>query len=241
MNFGITIIEDAAHAFLTKYKGRFIGSGENLACFSFYATKNLTTAEGGMITCPSKKFENRVRTLSFHGISKSTTAHSRYSRSGSWRYHVSVPGYKYNLTDIQAALGLSQLPRVFTVHKRRRHLAQLYKKMLNKNANIILPADPSFSRSEHAWHLFTVQMKPEAGISRDNLINELKKRGIGTSVHFIPNHLQDFYRGIQKVKLPVTELVFSRILSLPLYEKLSDREVVYISGVLNELTYGKGK
>lgn len=234
----LKVIEDAAHAFLTKYQGKYIGSGKNLTCFSFYATKNLTTAEGGLVTCPDLKTANYVRMLSLHGISKN--AWKRYQKTGSWKYDVLFPGYKYNLSDIHATIGLSQIPLAAKAHVTRLRLARLYKKFLSQNSNLILPSDPGDSTSDHAWHLFVVRIKSSSKINRDELIEELKSAGIGTSVHFIPNHTQTLYKqlGFSR-KLPVTEKIFQQIISLPFYEGLKDQEVKYVCQILNRLTYAK--
>jgi dTDP-4-amino-4,6-dideoxygalactose transaminase len=234
----LTVIEDAAHAFLTKYKGKYIGSGKNLTCFSFYATKNLTTAEGGIVICPNLKIANYVRMMSLHGISK--TGWKRYQKTGSWRYDVLFPGFKYNLSDIHATIGLSQVPLANKAHIRRVKMAKMFKKYLSGNPNIILPSEPFYHGSEHAWHLFVIKIKSSSKIKRDELIEKLKSFGVGTSVHFIPNHMQTLYKKKSRnCKLPVTEKVFEQILSLPFYEKLSDQEIKYICQTLNKLTYGK--
>lgn len=234
----LKVIEDAAHAFLTKYKGKYIGIGKNLTCFSFYATKNLTTAEGGLVICPDIKTANYVRMMSLHGISKN--AWKRYQKTGSWKYDVLLPGFKYNLSDIHATIGLAQIPLAGKAHATRLRLATLYKKFLSKNPSLIMPSDPAHFKSDHAWHLFVVRIKSSSKIKRDELIEELKSAGIGTSVHFIPNHMQTLYKklGLSR-KLPVTEKIFQQILSLPFYEGLSEQDIQYVCKILNRLTYGK--
>jgi perosamine synthetase len=236
--YNLKVIEDAAHAFLTKYKGKYIGGGKNLTCFSFYATKNLTTAEGGLVICPNLKIANYVRMLSLHGISKN--GWKRYHKTGSWKYDVLLPGFKYNLSDIHATIGLSQIPLVDKAHKTRVRLSKLFKKFLSKNPNLILPNEPIHPMSSHAWHLFVIRVKSSSKIKRDELIEKLKLFGIGTSVHFIPNHMQTLYKKLHlSYKLPITEKIFQQILSLPFYEKLNDKEVEYICQTLNQLTYEK--
>ncbi len=231
----LKVIEDAAHGFMTKYKGKWVGQGNNFVCFSFYATKNLTSAEGGLVVCPNKKTADLVRTLSLHGMSKS--GWKRYTKNGTWRYDILYPGFKYNLTDVHAAIGLPQVTLANKVHLRRAKLAKEYISLLKNNPNLILPAEPMGHGNEHAWHLFVVRIKATAKISRDKVIEEMKKVGIGTSVHFIPNHTQRYYkkRGLG-CKLPVTEKVFNQVLSLPFYERLSKSEVKYICDTLNNLT-----
>src|SRR3989344_3776675 len=234
----LVIVEDAAHAFLTKYKGKYVGSGKNLTCFSFYATKNLTTAEGGLVVCPNLETANYVRMMSLHGISKN--AWKRYQKTGSCKYDVLFPGLKYNLSDIHAAIGLAQVPLAGKAHVTRVRLAKLYKQLLSHNPNLILPAEPVHPTSEHAWHLFVVRVQPSSRIGRDGLIEKLKSAGIGTSVHFIPNHQQTLYKKLAlNRQLPVTEKIFRQILSLPFYENLSEKEVRRVCLTLNQLTYGK--
>ena len=231
----LIIIEDAAHAFLTKYKGKYIGDSNNICCFSFYATKNLTTAEGGMVTSKNKSLSDKMRLLSMHGISKH--AWNRYSKIGTWKYDVLMPGYKYNLTDIQAVIGVEQLKVALESRKKRLMLVNRYLEQLSTNKNLILPTEPKDKDSEHSWHLFTIRLKKSARVSRDQLIEEMKKQGISTSVHFIPNHLQKFYRKTYSkgLNLPVTEKVYKSILSLPLYEDLSISDVDYVASIVNDL------
>lgn len=234
--YKLKVIEDAAHAFLTRYKGKYIGDFPNTTCFSFYATKNLTTAEGGMLTTSDPEIAEKVELLKMHGMSKKSW--NRYQKNGCWRYDVLQPGYKYNMTDIAAVMGIEQLKRVNTAMKKRNEIVEKYLSLFSQNNNLILPNYPKDDRSCHAWHLFTIQLKDSAPITRDDLIEKLKLRGIGTSVHFIPNHLQTFYKdrfGI--IKLEVTEDVFQRIFSIPLYEDLLKKEIEYIAQNINDLTY----
>ncbi|MDE2079664.1 MAG: DegT/DnrJ/EryC1/StrS family aminotransferase, partial [Patescibacteria group bacterium] len=182
----IPVIEDAAHAILTKYKGKYVGTHGNTACFSFYATKAITTAEGGMIVMPNAKKMDATRLLALHGISKN--AWSRYKLSNALTYEVVVPGYKYNLSDIHAAIGLSQLPFAHKDLRIRTRIASRYRKILGDVEGITLPTDPPFQDSRHAWHLFTIRTKDKK--TRNSLANYLREHGIHTSVHFPPNHLQ---------------------------------------------------
>lgn len=230
----LVVIEDAAHAFLTKYRGKWIGNSKNYVCFSFYATKNLTTAEGGMISCVTEEQENLLRRLSSHGISKSSI--ERYGSGNDWEYDVLYPGFKYNMTDIQAAFGMEQLPYAMRAHTKRARLVNLYRKYLSSNENLILPIDPPFEDSEHAWHLFTIRLKSTVKITRDELIKKLKESGIGTSVHFIPYHTQTLYKKLSHYpqKLPITERVYNSILTLPLYENLTETDIRCIVGALNK-------
>lgn len=231
----LVVIEDAAHAFMTKYKGQYIGSGSNTTCFSFYATKNLTTSEGGMITSDNAEVVDFVQLMRMHGISKQ--AWNRYGKEGDWHYDVIAPGYKYNMTDIEAVLGIEQLKGVQTSIDKRKYLADKFKHLLRNNPNILLPAEVPYQNSQHAWHLFVIRVNDQSKISRDQLINELKIAGIGTSVHFIPNHMQSYYKNMAgNVSLSVTEKVYNSILSLPFYQDLTDEQVEYICANINHLT-----
>ncbi|RJQ27829.1 DegT/DnrJ/EryC1/StrS family aminotransferase [Candidatus Parcubacteria bacterium] len=232
----LIIIEDAAHAFMTSYKGKYIGESDNTVCFSFYATKNLTTIEGGIITTNDEEIATFSKIMSLHGISKN--AWKRYSKEGSWKYDVIAPGYKYNMTDIQAVIGIEQLKHVRESVRKRQHLSSLYKKYLKNNSSIILPIDPPYPDSQHAWHLFTIRLTEKSKVNRDTLIELLKENEIGTSVHFIPNHLQSYYRTIldNTIHLPITEKVFDSIISLPFFEDLTEPQIKKVCRIINKLT-----
>jgi perosamine synthetase len=219
---GIKVVEDAAHAFPARYRGRFVGTLGDITCFSFYATKTITTGEGGMATTEREEYADRMRILSLHGISRD--AWKRYGRDGDWRYEILEPGFKYNLTDIQAALGNAQLTKCCAMRERRAALASLYNDALKSLDACEVPRVPT--DVEHAWHLYVLLLNPTTiRIDRDRVIQELKKRGIGTSVHFIPLHLHPYYRdqlGYAAGQFPVAERYFERCLSLPLYPGMSD-------------------
>jgi dTDP-4-amino-4,6-dideoxygalactose transaminase len=219
----ITLIEDAAHALPARYKGQLIGSGTNPVSFSFYATKNLTTGEGGMLTGDPALLDT-VRTLSLHGMSHA--AWDRYHQHGRWGYDVTMPGYKYNMTDIQAALGLAQLARLDATTARRRALATQYTTAFAGEDAVITPTERPQMAS--AWHLYLLRLRPERlTITRDQLIEELTARNIGTSVHFIPMHLHSYYRekyGFTPEAFPVALREFERVLSLPLHPRMSDED-----------------
>lgn len=222
---GAVVLEDAAHALPARYKGRLIGSTDNPVAFSFYATKNLTTAEGGMLTgAPS--FIELARVLSLHGMSRD--AWRRYDRSGSWYYEVVAPGFKYNMTDIQASLGLWQLRKLERFQKRRREVVQMYNEGFRGVEALELPVERP--EVEHAWHLYVLRLRLEAlRIDRDQFIEELKLRNIGTSVHFIPVHLHPYYRNKYSFKpedFPVAFSNYQRMLSLPLNPRLTDADVM---------------
>ena len=221
---GLEVVEDAAHALPAKYKGRLIGSGPNPVAFSFYATKNLTTAEGGMLT-GEPEFLARARIRSLHGMSGD--AWRRYGRGGSWRYDVLCPGFKYNMTDIQAALGLWQLRKLARLQQRRREVVDAYQRAFADHPALEIPVErPTV---EHAWHLYVLRLRLDAlEIGRDRFIEELATRNIGTSVHFIPIHIHPYYRdkyGYAPDDFPAAHGSFGRMLSLPLHPLLSDQDV----------------
>ncbi|MBX6365252.1 MAG: DegT/DnrJ/EryC1/StrS aminotransferase family protein [Gemmatimonadetes bacterium] len=221
---GLAVVEDAAHAFPARYRGRPIGSGSNPTAFSFYATKNLTTGEGGMLT-GEPEFLNRARIVSMHGMSRD--AWRRYDKGGSWRYEVLLPGFKYNMSDIQASLGLCQLRRIDDFQRRRREVVAQYQQAFSGHDALEVPIErPDV---EHAWHLYVLRLRPDVlRIDRDRVIEELRVRNIGTSVHFIPVHLHPYVRdkyGYRPNAFPVAYSNYLRMLSLPLYPKLTDRDV----------------
>jgi len=226
----LAIIEDAAHALPARYRGRLIGSPpetrdlRQVTCFSFYATKNLTTAEGGMLTgLPDLVEEARIWSL--HGMSRD--AWKRYSAEGSWYYEVIRPGFKYNMTDIQAAIGLHQLRKLPRFQARRREIARRYNKAFSQLDELQPPTERP--EVEHAWHLYVLRLNLERlKISRNQFIEELKIRKIGTSVHFIPIHLHPYYRdkyGYKPDDFPVAYREYQRIVSLPLYPRMTDDDV----------------
>ncbi|KDR94625.1 dTDP-4-amino-4,6-dideoxygalactose transaminase [Peptoclostridium litorale DSM 5388] len=228
------VLEDAAHAVYTKYKDSLVGGIGDATAFSFYATKNLATGEGGMLTTNDKELAERARVVSLHGMSRH--AWNRYSKSGSWYYEIEYPGFKYNMTDIQAALGLNQLAKLESMQAAREKYANMYNDAFAGVDEIIEPFNAPYSR--HAWHLYPVQIDDGMlSIGRDEFIEELGRWNIGTSVHFIPVHMHPYYRdmlGFQKGEYPVTEKVYSRILSLPLYPGMSEEDVKYVIEAVNE-------
>ena len=223
----LTLLEDAAHALPAKYKGRPIGSGPNPVAFSFYATKNVTTAEGGALTA-DPEFLKRARVVSLHGLSGD--AWRRHEKGGNWYYEVVLPGFKYNMTDIQAAIGRVQLERLESFQKRRRQIVSAYSAAFAGSTALELPVERS--EVEHAWHLYVLRLRVDAiTIGRDEFIDELQERNIGTSVHFIPVHLHPYYRdkyAIGPERFPVALRHFQRSLSLPLHPRLSDEDVAHV-------------
>ena len=223
--YNLRVIEDAAHALPALFRGKMVGTIGDITCFSFYATKTITTGEGGMATTGSPEWAERMRMMSLHGISKD--AWKRYSNEGSWYYEVHSPGYKYNLTDIAAAIGVEQLKKCERFWTVRARIAAAYNKAFATLPEIRTPA--CIPNSQHAWHLYVIQLELERlGIDRAAFVKALKDEGIGTSVHFIPLHLHPFYRdagGYQPGDFPTASRVFDRIVSLPIYPSMSDENV----------------
>jgi UDP-4-amino-4-deoxy-L-arabinose-oxoglutarate aminotransferase len=234
---GVPVIEDAAHAVGTCYRGVPAGGAAgtggpgNIAIFSFHPIKNITTGEGGMVTCHDDAFAARLRLLRFHGIERD--AWKRYGKGGTPHYDIREPGYKYNLTDLQAAIGVVQMNRVAALNARRNELALRYLDRLRGIAGIELPATPSYPHV-HSWHLFVVKV---TGMPRDALIAALAERNVGVGLHFPPCHLLSFVRdryGTNAGELPQTERAGERILSLPLFPGMSDDDVDYVCEAVAE-------
>jgi dTDP-4-amino-4,6-dideoxygalactose transaminase len=230
----LRVIEDAAHALPASHRGKRVGSFGDITCFSFYATKTLTTGEGGMATTENPEYAERMRILSLHGISKD--AFKRYTAEGSWRYEILDVGYKYNMTDMQAALGLVQLAKCEVMLKKRELLSAHYQAELSSIEGILLPSVPP--HVSHAWHLYVLQIDDQAfSIGRDRFIEELKLRGIGTSVHFIPLHTHPLYQrwGYQSGQFPNAERHYECAISLPLYPSMTTQDVERVAEALTEI------
>lgn len=221
----VVVIEDAAHAFPARYQGKMVGSIGDLTAFSFYATKTLATGEGGMLTTANQQYAERAAMMSLHGISRD--AWKRYSAEGSWYYEVQQVGYKYNMTDIAASLGLHQLARREWLLERRRSIARRYTEAFSQLPQVEAPPESAYC--EHAWHLYILRLHLERlDISRDAFIQELTRANIGTSVHFIPLHLHPFYRDTYHLKandFPVALHAYQRAISLPIYPGMTDEDV----------------
>jgi len=221
----LLVIEDAAHAIGAEYRGRKIGTIGDTTSFSFYPTKNITTGEGGMVTTEDEKLAGKLKIWRLHGISKDTW--ERYSTEESWYYEIVCPGYKYNMTEIQASLGLHQLKKLNRFQKRREEIAKVYNEAFRDLKEIVSPFIKS--NIKHAWHLYVIKIVSEKlKINRNQFIETLKAENIGTSVHFIPVHLQPYYRdiyGFKRGDFPNAEYVFDRVISLPLFPKMNDRDV----------------
>jgi dTDP-4-amino-4,6-dideoxygalactose transaminase len=232
---GLFVVEDAAHALPARYKGRMVGTIGTATAFSFYATKNMTTGEGGMLTGSADLIET-ARMWSLHGMSRD--AYKRYSAEGSWFYEVVLPGFKCNMTDIQASLGLRQLQKLPRFQDRRREIVRRYDAALGGRHELQRPSERP--HAESAWHIYPLRLNLEAlTIGRNQFIEEMKARNIGTSVHFIPLHLHPFYRekyGYAPEDFPVAYANYQRLVSLPLHPRLSDSDVAdVIDAVLSIL------
>jgi dTDP-4-amino-4,6-dideoxygalactose transaminase len=234
---GIKVVEDAAHAFPTRYKERLIGTLESdVTVFSFYANKTMTTGEGGMVVTRDPAIAARIKMMRIHGISRD--AFDRFvSTKPAWYYEVVAPGFKYNLTDIASALGIHQLRKIDRFLARRQELAARYFEGL-AGLPLVLPADAQ-DGGVHAWHLYVVRLTANAGIERNDLIQKLSDVGIGTSVHYIPLHRQPYWRdtyGLTPEQFPQAEAAYQSMLSLPLYTKMTDadqdRVIAALKGLL---------
>ncbi len=230
----LVVVEDAAHALPARYRGRLIGAGSNPVAFSFYATKNLTTGEGGMLT-GDPDFLARARVVSLHGMSHD--GWNRYREGGHWFYEVELPGFKYNMTDIQAALGLWQLRKLERHQLRRRAVVAAYQEAFAGHDAFELPVERT--DVEHAWHLYVLRLRPGVlSIGRDEFIEEMTRRRIGTSVHFIPLHIHPYYRntyGYAPEAYPVAFGNYQRMFSLPLHPGLSDDDAASVIGAVLDI------
>ena len=226
---GIYVIEDAAHALPAWYRYKKVGGIGDITCFSFYATKTLCTGEGGMATTNNPEWADRMRVLRLHGMSRD--AWKRYSKNGQWRYEVVEAGCKYNMTDIQAAMGLAQLEKLEWMWMWRREIAARYTEAFIERRELIAPEVKSDRDS--AWHLYALKLNLNAlKIDRDQFINHLVQSGVGCSVHFIPLYRHPFYRdtfGCKPHDYPASEWIFERVVSLPIYPGMMEEDV---SGVI---------
>lgn len=219
--YNLFIIEDAAHALPSRYKGKMIGTIGNITCFSFYATKTLTTGEGGMATTFNEDYAKKMKINRLHGISRD--AWDRYTLKGNWYYEVVDNGLKYNTTDINSALGLAQLNKVDWMNERRAEIARKYTEAFRGTKVIPPTIKPD---RETSWHLYVIKVN-----NRDDLFETLREEGIGTSVHFIPVHKHPYYKktyGYRDEDYPVANYIYEKSLSLPIYPGLTDEEVNYV-------------
>lgn len=223
----LAVVEDAAHSFPVVNEGKQIGHhGHAATVFSFYATKTITTGEGGMVTTPDAALAARMRTMRLHGISRDIFNRYTDVSQRSWFYEVVAPGYKYNMTDVAAALGRVQLTRAQEFLKRRTEIAARYDAGL-AGLPLTLPAHAP-EGSSHAWHLYVVSMPDGSSRTRDQVVDALTEKGIGTSLHFIPLHLQPYWRdtyGLRPEMFPVASDLYERTFSLPIYTRMTDADV----------------
>jgi dTDP-4-amino-4,6-dideoxygalactose transaminase len=244
------VIEDAAHAAGAHYRGWPIGSGNpesggrsDAAAFSFYATKNLTTGEGGMVTTHDEALAGSMKVLCLHGISKN--AWNRYSDRGHWYYEVLTSGFKYNLGDIQSSIGIHQLRKLEQFIAARARLAELYNQLLGDAEEFELP--PERAGCRHAWHLYMLRLNlDKLEITRDEFITELRERGVGTSVHFIPIPLHPFFArfaGRSENQCPRAMALYPRLVSMPLYPGMTEAEIEYAAQSAKDLVrkFRRGK
>jgi dTDP-4-amino-4,6-dideoxygalactose transaminase len=230
---GIRVFEDAAHSVGMLQHGQWAGVHSDGAAFSFYPTKNITSGEGGMFLTHDAEMANRVRRLSLHGMSRD--AWKRYTSGGGWQYDVVELGYKYNLPDLGAALALAQFDRLDELQAERERLARRYIERL-RGVRGVEPITVFLDEPDrHSWCMFVIRVdEEEAGISRDELIEEFRRANVGTSVHYIPTHLFTAYKDFPAT-LPTTDMIWRRILSLPLYPGMSERDVDDVMDVLGSV------
>jgi perosamine synthetase len=242
--FNLRVIEDAAHCCPAWYRENEnepwlpVGSSAEISCYSFYANKTITTGEGGMACTQSDEHAERMRLMSLHGISRD--AWKRYSADGSWYYEITAPGFKYNLTDIAAAIGIHQLRKADQLHHRRTRRAQRYTELLEDVDELILPH--SMPNRIHSWHLYPVRLqKSPRGVDRSTVISELKAAGISTSVHWMPLHMHPYYRevlGYKPSDCPCAASLYPELISLPLYPDLTPEEIERVCSTLKKLISG---
>ncbi|MFH1177830.1 MAG: DegT/DnrJ/EryC1/StrS family aminotransferase [Acidobacteriota bacterium] len=239
---GLWVVEDAAHSFPAAWRAsgqeawRACGAGgSDVACFSFYANKTITTGEGGMATTHRPDLADRMRVMSLHGISRD--AWKRYSEAGSWYYEIAAPGFKYNLTDVAAAIGLAQLARAEALLAARERIAHAYLEALADCTEVELPPAPADRR--HSWHLFYLRLRLDRlRIDRAAFIEELKRRGVLCSVHWMPLHLHPYYRdtfGLRPEDFPVATALWPRLVSLPIFPAMSDAELAQVVTAVKEV------
>jgi perosamine synthetase len=245
--YNLKVVEDAAHCCPAYFRTsrvdewKSVGTDADVTCFSFYANKPITTGEGGMACTASDAAADRMRIMSLHGISRD--AWQRFLPQGSCYYEILEAGYKYNLTDVAAAIGLRQLAKADAMHQRRRFLANLYTELLADVSEIRLPTE--LPDRIHSWHLFFIRLQlDQIGVDRHEVIRQLKIANIGTSVHYMPLHMHPYYRdsfGCSEEDQPVAAAIYQEIISLPLYPGMSEEQVRYVSAQLKRVIAGTNK
>jgi len=232
----LKLIEDAAHAFPARFRGRMIGSFGDATCFSFYANKTITTGEGGMLVTDERALFERAKVMRLHGISRDIW--DRYTSAGSsWEYDVIAPGYKYNMPDVAAAIGLAQLERADLLRQERERCARFYFKNLKEVDSIDLPSVRE-SMADHAWHLYSIVLNERSRLARNRFVELMAEKGIGTSVHYKPLHRMTYYReryGLRPEDFPNAERIWRGCVSLPIYPTLGNGELEYICDSIREI------
>lgn len=224
--YGLKVIEDAAHAIGTEYKGTKIGNFSDVTCFSFYATKNLAMGEGGAAVSKDKEIIEKIRKLGYFGINKE--AFKRYEKSGNWRYDIETMGYKNNLDSVHAAIGIEQLKKLDMLNNRRREIAATYKEKLSRKLEFTADS----AEHHHTYHLFPILLP--VSINRDDFMNAMKEENIGTSVHFIPLHLHSYYASkLEGAKFKIADDIFQRIVSIPMFPSMNDEDIIYVIHKIN--------
>ena len=233
---GIKVMEDAAHAFPAKRDGEYVGTFSKLTCFSFYANKTITTGEGGMLVTDDEDIYNRVKTMRLHGINRDVWGRFT-SKKPSWEYDVVDAGYKYNMPDLAAAIGLGQLEKAEELRSQRQKAVEFYVNRLSEVSEIDLPR-VDIGYHEHAWHIFPIVLNDSAKISRNELIERLAEQGIGCSVHYKPIHRLKYYSekyNLNPAKFPNADKVWKGTLSLPLYAGITEDQLAYVVDCLLEI------
>ena len=240
---GLKVVEDAAHAISAEHRGRKIGSLSDATCFSFYPTKNMTTGEGGALTTQDDALADRVRVLALHGMSKD--AWKRFSSAGSWYYEVVAPGYKYNMTDMAAALGIHQLRRLDGFTTTRERYARALDDAFAGHPALITPRVRPGDDIRHARHLYPLLIEPEAlTVDRSAFVDALRAENVGVTVNFIPVHLHPYYRdqlGFREGQFPNAEWVYQREISLPLYPRMTPSDVEDVARAVLKVCHWKSR
>jgi len=241
--YKLYVIEDAAHAVDAEYKGKKIGSISDLTVFSFHPVKNMTTAEGGMVTTNNDELYNKLLMYRTHGIS--IGAEKRFGKSGDYFYDMQVLGFRYNMSELHASLGIQQLKKLESFQRRRREIINLYNKELEDLKEITLPYVER--NVKHSWHLYVIQLNLEKlSVDRDFIFKALRAENIGVNVHYIPVHFHSYYQNnynLRKGILPNVEWLFPRLLTIPIFPKMSDNDVFDVINALRKILnyYKKAK
>jgi dTDP-4-amino-4,6-dideoxygalactose transaminase len=234
----LKVMEDAAHAIPTRYKDRLIGTFGDITCFSFYANKTMTTGEGGMLCTDNDEVADRVKVMRLHGINRDIW--DRFSTGASWEYDVVAPGFKYNMPDINAAIGIHQLKKVEFFREKRERIAKIYFEELRDIPGLILP-QIHCDMKDHSWYIFIVLLDPaksNRNTGRDEFISDMTKRNIGTSVHYKPLHKMSYYKERYKLKPEMfinAEQIFERCVSIPMFSGMSDGQMEYVVENIKEI------